>query len=109
MNTDRSGRAIGPSGRPLTLEDLPSPDTVRWVVRRKAELVAAIRGGLLTLEEACERYQLSPEELESWAVSLDKFGVRGLRSTRLQHYRKIRTQKVNRGLMRPATGNQPRE
>ena len=28
---------IGPCGRPLTLADLPSPDTKRWVIRRKAE------------------------------------------------------------------------
>ena len=52
MPSDRSGRAplpIGPSGQPLTLEDLPPADTVRWVIRRKAELVAAIRGGLLSL------------------------------------------------------------
>jgi hypothetical protein len=57
MHSDRSERAlstIGPSGERITLRDLPRPDTVRWVIRRKAELVAAIRGGLLTLEEACE-------------------------------------------------------
>lgn len=91
MTSDRSGRAslpIGPSGRPLTLEDLPPADTVRWVIRRKAELVAAIRGGLLNLEDACERYNLSEEELVSWADTLAKHGVRGLRSTRVQLYRK---------------------
>ena len=91
MRSDRSGRAslpIGPSGKSLTLEDLPPPDTVRWVIRRKAELVAAICGGLISLEDACERYRLSEEELESWAASLERFGVRGLRTTRLQHYRK---------------------
>ncbi len=93
MPSDCSGRAplpIGPSGQPLTLEDLPPPDTVRWVIRRKAELVAAIRGGLLTLEDACERYHLSEEELQSWADSLAKHGIRGLRSTRVQLYRESR-------------------
>ncbi len=97
MPSDRSGRAplpIGPSGNPLTLEDLPPPDTVRWVIRRKAELVAAIRGGLLSLEDACERYQLSEEELESWADSLSRHGLRGLRSTRLQLYRESHAQKA---------------
>ncbi len=91
MPSDRSERAlstIGPSGTPPTLEDLPPPDTVRWVVLRKAELVAAIRGGLLSLEDACERYQLSEEELQSWANSIAKHGIRGLRSTKLQLYRK---------------------
>ena len=91
MLSDRSGRAtppIGPSGKPLTLEDLPPSDTVRWVVRRKAELVAAIRGGLITLEDACERYQLSEEELQSWVNSLSRHGIPGLRSTKVQLYRK---------------------
>jgi hypothetical protein len=52
---------IGPDGSPLTLGDLPNPSTQRWVVRRKAEVVAAVRGGLLTLEQACQRYSLTVE------------------------------------------------
>ncbi len=108
MPSDRSGRAplpIGPSGNPLTLEDLPPPDTVRWVIRRKAELVAAIRGGLLSLEDACERYQLSEEELQSWANSIAKHGTRGLRSTRLQIYRESNTQKARGALIHPVPGD----
>ena len=110
MQSERSGRAsppIGPTGKPLTLEDLPPTDTVRWVVRRKAELVAAIRGGLITLDEACARYQLSEEELESWASSLAKHGVRGLRSTRLQHYRRSRIEKAHGGLSRAGAVARP--
>ena len=110
MQSDRSGREsppIGPSGKPLTQEDLPPADTVRWVVRRKAELVAAIRGGLISLEDACERYQLSEEELESWASSLAKHGVRGLRSTRLQHYRKSRVERVGGSLSQSVNGGLP--
>ena len=83
----RASRVIGPLGQPLSLNDLPPPDTDRWIIRRKAELVAAVRGGLLSLEEVCERYQLSVEEVQSWQVSLDQNGVRGLRTTRLQQYR----------------------
>src|SRR5271154_4052758 len=49
---------IGPDGSPLTIADLPAPGTKRWVIRRKAEVVAAVRGGLLSLEEACSRYTL---------------------------------------------------
>src|SRR5471030_1439044 len=40
---------IGPDGSPLTIADLPPPTTKRWVIRRKAEVVAAVRGGLLSL------------------------------------------------------------
>ena len=52
---------IGPDGSPLTLADLPPPGTRRWVIRRKAEVVAAVRGGLLSLDDACKRYTLTVE------------------------------------------------
>ena len=52
----RPAQVIGPLGEPLTLKDLPSPSTKRWVVRRKAEVVAAVNGGLLTIDEVLERY-----------------------------------------------------
>ncbi|OLE33811.1 MAG: hypothetical protein AUG47_02875 [Alphaproteobacteria bacterium 13_1_20CM_3_64_12] len=42
-----------------TVPDLPSPDTKRWVVRRKAIVVAAVRNGSISLQEACRRYKLS--------------------------------------------------
>jgi hypothetical protein len=57
------------------------------VVRRKAEVVAAVRGGLLSLEEACSRYRLTIDEFMSWQISLDQHGLHGLRTTRIQHYR----------------------
>ncbi len=78
---------IGPDGLPLTLADLPPPSTKRWVIRRKAEVVSAVRGGLLTLEEACERYQLTLEEFLAWQKAIDQFGMAGLRATRVQQYR----------------------
>ena len=90
MPSDARGRpnsVIGPSGEQLTLADLPPPSTKRWVIRRKAEVVAAVRGGLLTLEEACQRYSLSSEEFTSWQRLIERHGVRGLRTTRLQEYR----------------------
>ena len=78
---------IGPTGAPLTLSDLPPPETQRWVIRRKAEVVAAVRGGLLSLDEACDRYRLTNEEFLNWQHSIDKHGLAGLRTTRLQQYR----------------------
>ena len=78
---------IGPDGSPLTLADLPRQDTQRWVVRRKAEVVAAVRGGLLSLEDACARYSLTVEEFLGWQRSIDRRGLAGLRTTRLQQYR----------------------
>lgn len=76
-----------PARQPVTLENLPPPGTKRWVIRRKAEVVAAVRNGVITLEEACERYTLSVEEFLSWQRAIDKHGLRGLRATRVQHYR----------------------
>jgi hypothetical protein len=67
--------------------DLPSPNTKRWVVRRKAVVVAAVRNGTLSLQEACRRYNLSVEEFLAWQRSIDRYGVPGLRVTRLQIYR----------------------
>lgn len=60
----RPAQVIGPLGEPLTLAGLPSPDTTRWVVRRKAEVVAAVAGGLLGVDDACKRYSLSLEEFK---------------------------------------------
>ena len=90
MTDQRHNRAryvIGPNGSALTVADLPSRGTKRWVIRRKAELVAAVRGGLLSLEEACERYTLTVDEFLSWQRSYDRHGLPGLRATRVQDYR----------------------
>jgi len=79
-------RIYGQNG-PLTIADLPLPGTKRWVIRRKAEVVAAVRGGILSLELACHRYMLSLEEYLSWQDSIDSYGFAALRVTRLNDYR----------------------
>jgi len=66
---NRARYVIGPDGQAMTVADLPPRDAKRWVIRRKAELVAAVRGGLLSLEEACERYTLTVDEFLSWQSS----------------------------------------
>lgn len=71
----------------MTLADLPPTNTKRWVIRRKAEVVAGVRSGLITLEEACKRYSLSIDEFLSWQRLMESHGVRGLRATRIQDYR----------------------
>lgn len=88
-DTDLHGprSVIGPHGEPLTIDDLPPPNTKRWVIRRKAQVVAAVRGGLISLEDACARYELSVEEYLSWQRAIDNYGLPGLRTTRVQLYR----------------------
>jgi hypothetical protein len=77
---------IGPDGSPLTIANLPAANTTRWLPRRKAEVVAAVRGGLISLEEACSRYSLMVEEFLTWRDAVDRYGIPGLRSTRIQQY-----------------------
>ena len=86
-NSRGESYVIGPTGAPLTRNDLPPPNTGRWVIRRKAEVVAAVRAGLISLEEAYRRYTLSVEEFASWQALVDRYGMRGLRATRIQEYR----------------------
>lgn len=74
------------SGKAVRME-LPSPDTKRWVARRKAQVVYAVQAGAISLTEACERYSLSVEEFLGWQRAIENNGVPGLRATRLQKYR----------------------
>jgi hypothetical protein len=69
------------------MDDLPPANTTRWVARRKAAVVAAVRSGRITMEEALRRYQLSEEEFLSWQSAFETHGLAGLRATRVQHYR----------------------
>ncbi len=71
------------------MENLPLPNTKRWVVRRKAAVVAAVLGGGITVEDACRYYQLSEEEFMSWVRSFERHGLAGLRATRVQQYRPL--------------------
>ena len=67
--------------------DLPPPDTKRWVARRKAAIVNAVRSGEMNIEDACRYYKLSTEEFAAWERAIEAHGVAGLRVTRLQIYR----------------------
>lgn len=92
MTVPRKARpttVIGPLGEPLTVDDLPPTNTRRWVVRRKAEVVAAVNGGLLSIDEVLDRYDLTLEEFASWQRAVDRSGVQGLRVTRVQEYREL--------------------
>jgi hypothetical protein len=70
--------------------ELPDPTTKRWVPRRKAQVVAAVQGGALSLDEACTRYALTVEEFLTWQRAVDRHGIAGLRATHAQEYRSAR-------------------
>lgn len=66
------------------------PEPGRWVAHRKAEVVAAVRGGFISLDEARKRYALSMEEYLSWQREIDISGLAGLRVNRTQQRRRVR-------------------
>src|SRR4051794_39340691 len=63
MSTQDQCRAarvpLGSNGEVLTANTLPSPRLKRWVAGRKAEVLAAVDCGLLSVDEACARYGIS--------------------------------------------------
>ena len=78
-------------GRAINNSDggLPPANTTRWVPSRKADVVRAIRSGVIDRAEACLRYALSVEELRLWERAIDAAGTAGLRVTRVQVYRDV--------------------
>jgi transposase-like protein len=69
--------------------ELPPPSTIRWTIRRKAAILAAVQAGEITIEEVCRCYQLSEEEFLAWQRAFEAHGLPGLRVTRLQRYRNL--------------------
>ncbi|WP_108482112.1 DUF1153 domain-containing protein [Oceaniglobus ichthyenteri] len=78
-----------PGGQMMTRADLPDPMTKRWVASRKAAVVRAVIGGLISEEEAMATYRLTAEELESWSKAVNLHGEAALKTTRLQKYRQL--------------------
>jgi hypothetical protein len=73
---------------------MPAPK--RWVPHRKAEIVAAVRGGFLSLDDALKRYALSIEEYLAWQQGIELFGLAGLRVNRTQRRRQAGSPSTSR-------------
>jgi len=73
-------QVLGVAGEILTAADLPPKNLKRWIARRKADVVAAVEGGLLSEAEACARYNISHEEFSAWHRAYERDGVPGLRA-----------------------------
>ena len=67
-----------PDGSPLTLGDLPCAKTKRWLIGRKADVVDAVHGGLLSVEDACRGYSRTLEEFVTWRTAVHRWPSRGL-------------------------------
>jgi hypothetical protein len=74
---------VGPDHEVVMLNELPPAHARRWDARRKAQVVAAVQAGILTIDEACTRYWLSLEEFASWQRALSAEGVEGLKAGHL--------------------------
>ena len=72
------------------MTELPPSNTRRWVARRKAAVVAAVSSGVITVEEACRRYQMSEEELFAWQRAFENYGIVGLSAGYFRQYRSAR-------------------
>lgn len=76
-----------PDGSYLTLADLPPETTTRWVASRKATVVRAVLYGLLSQEDALNRYSLSDEEFQEWVSAMSRHGEAALKTTLLKKFR----------------------
>jgi hypothetical protein len=57
---------VGPDGRQIKLAHLPPRGLKGWRPGHKAMVVAAVRHGLITVDDACRRYNLSTEGYLGW-------------------------------------------
>lgn len=78
-----------PDGTVLTRADLPPATTRRWVASRKAAVVRGVLYGLLSQQEALERYALSEEEFVTWVRAVSDHGEDALKATAVQRYRQL--------------------
>ena len=74
--------ARGLRGNVIAPYDLPPAQGARWTPMRKVDLIAAILGGVITLDEAKARYALTTEELSEWRRGLAAGGVKRLKASR---------------------------
>ena len=106
---DDEAFVIGPDGERMTLADLPDAATTRWIPRRKARVVAAVNGGLISEDRAMKRYQLTIEELDSWRSAYSHRGLKGLQVTKLSSIRRSagRGSAPTAGSVAPDSGAKP--
>jgi len=76
-----------PDGSVMSLADLPPSTTRRWVASRKAAVVKGVAYGLIPLDDALKRYNLSEEEFSAWETAIKSHGEKALKATALQRYR----------------------
>ena len=84
MDSAIVGNGSAAQKRAVSSTDEQLPPTIRWTARRKAEVLAAVRSGKITMEETMRRYQLTEEEFLVWQRAFETRGLAGLKAARLQ-------------------------
>lgn len=81
-------------GEPMTAgEDYGPPPGKRWSAYRKTRLLNAIDAGVVRIEDACARYDLSFDEVNEWRDRFYQAGTDGMKASCKRHRRAIvRTQ-----------------
>lgn len=76
-------------GTVFSRADLPPENTRRWVASRKAAVVRGVIYGLISQDDALDRYDLTEEEFLEWLKAIRTHGEDGLKTTALQKYRQL--------------------
>jgi Protein of unknown function (DUF1153) len=79
--TENTEDTASPGPRPTIRQPAIPPQPIRWMPKRKAEILAAVRRGTISLNQACEIYELSIEEFLTWQRGDALYGLAGLRAT----------------------------
>lgn len=76
-----------PDGTVISQADLPGEATRRWVASRKLAVVRGVLYGLISQDEAMQRYALSEDEFREWVRAVSLHGEDALKATALKLYR----------------------
>jgi len=69
------------SGEILTIADLPEAGLSRWTAARKSIVIRAVMFGLISADDAIDRYELTQDEFQEWLRCYADYGRNGLKVT----------------------------
>lgn len=72
------------------IDALPALPVKRYTPAVKAAILDAISFEAISEDDACGIYNISKEELRIWQRNDSRFGMQGLRVTKIQHYAHLR-------------------
>lgn len=77
-------------GGTVGIDGFPPEGTTRWGFKKKTLVIRAVTAGMLTLQEALDRYHMTEREFRLWEKGLSEDGTAGLMLTKFQHRRRAR-------------------